>query len=209
MSVIDVKKPFEHFHSKYISLRRTEVLAHHVSSLIPRAAGVLDVGCGDGEMASILMKQRSDITLQGLDVLVRPHTRISVQCYDGRTIPFPNASFDVVMLMDVLHHSDDPMILLREAARVMRKVLIIKDHLCESAWDNLTLRFMDTIGNARYGVALPYAYWPKRKWFEAFKILGATICEWKTDLGLYPWPTNWVFERSLHFIVCLKVENFR
>jgi hypothetical protein len=34
----------------------------------------------------------------------------------------------VVLFVDVLHHSKDPMILLREAVRMVRKAIVIKDH---------------------------------------------------------------------------------
>jgi hypothetical protein len=38
---------------------------------------------------------------------------------------------------------------------------------------------------------------------EAFGVLGLTIGVWRNSLNLYPWPLNWLFERSLHFIARL------
>jgi SAM-dependent methyltransferase len=146
------------------------------------------------------MQQRPDIVLRGIDVLVRDQPYIPIEAFDGRVIPYGNGSFDVVMFVDVLHHTEDPMVLLREATRTARKAIIIKDHTCNGFLAGQTLRFLDWVGNARHGVALPYNYWPQDKWFEAFTRLGLTIGVWRKALGLYPPPANWAFERSLHFI---------
>ena len=67
------------------------------------------------------MRQRPDLEITGVDVLVRPKNHIPVQLFDGRQLPFPDQSFDAVMFVDVLHHTDDPSVLLREAKRVARK----------------------------------------------------------------------------------------
>jgi SAM-dependent methyltransferase len=195
----------ERIHAGHVSPRRTRVLCRHFAPLFPQGAHVLDVGCGDGSLAALLVRERPDITLRGVDVLVRGRTHIPVQEFDGRVIPYGDASFDAVVFVDTLHHAEEPMALLREAVRVARQAIMIKDHLCEGVFARPTLRFMDQVGNARYGVALPCTYWPKRRWLEAFESLGLTIDEWRPKLGLYPWPANWVFERSLHFIVRLDV----
>ncbi len=95
--------------------------------------------------------------------------------------------------------------LLREAARIARVGIIIKDHTLEGFLSRPTLRFMDWVGNARHHVPLPYNYWPKSKWLEAFKQLDLCLSLWEENLGLYPWPANQIFERSLHFIARLYV----
>lgn len=197
----------ERIHSRYVAQRRAHVLSRHLAPLLPQAAAVLDVGCGDGFLARLLAQRRQDVRLRGLDVLVREKTYIPVQAFNGQTIPFGDASFDIVMLVDILHHAENPTELLKEAKRVARRSILIKDHTCDGVFAWQTLRFMDRVGNARYGVALPHTYWPKRTWLEAFASLGLTIGEWRQRLGLYPWPANWVFERSLHFIARLDVHR--
>ena len=72
------------------------------------------------------------------------------------------------MFIDVLHHTSDPRVLQREAARVSRRWIIIKDHARTGLGAGPTLRFMDWVGNARYGVALPYNYWRESQWNQAF-----------------------------------------
>ncbi len=195
----------ERIHGDYIHNRRVRVLGDHFIDLIPKTARVLDVGCGDGLLAHLLMEKRPDIKVKGIDVLVRCHTHIPVDSFDGKVIPYGDASFDVTMFVDVLHHMEDPIVLLREAIRVARAAIVIKDHTRDGLFAGPTLRFMDLVGNARHGVAIPYNYWPRQQWFEAFHRLNLTIGIWKENLGLYPPPASWIFERSLHFVARLDL----
>jgi hypothetical protein len=109
------------------------------------------------------------------------------------------------MFVDVLHHTEDPMVLLRGAKRVGRKGLIIKDHLLDGFMAGPTLRMMDTVGNARFGVALPHNYWRRNQWFEAFKELNLVVQSWTSDLKLYPRSCDWIFGRKLHFVTRLDL----
>jgi SAM-dependent methyltransferase len=130
-----------------------------------------------------------------------------VERFNGEVIPYEDASFDGVMFIDVLHHTQDPMVLLREATRVARKAVVIKDHTLEGLLAGPTLRAMDWIGNARYGVSLPYNYWTKREWLDAFNELEVEVGSWISNLGLYPWPAGYLFDRSLHFVARLDVPR--
>ena len=195
---------FEVIHDRYVAQRRTRALVRHLSEVLPPEATVLDVGSGDGTVANLVMRSRPDLKLQGIDVLVRPNASIPVSAFDGRSIPFPDNSFDVVMLVDVLHHTEDPAVLLREAVRVARKGVAIKDHTLDTPGSGLRLRFMDWVGNARFGVNLPYNYWSTRRWSEAFESLGLRTAQNRTELGLYPGPADWVFGRGLHFLALLE-----
>jgi SAM-dependent methyltransferase len=197
----------ERVHGGYVRARRSLVLSDHLAELIPRNARLLDVGCGDGLLACMIIRKRPDIALRGIDVLIRAQNYIPVTAFDGRVIPYADASFDVVMFVDVLHHTADPMILLREAVRVARKALVIKDHTRNGFLAGPTLRLMDRFGNARHGVALPYNYWSQEEWFKAWETLDLTIGVWKKTLGLYPRPAGWLFERSLHFIARLDLNE--
>jgi ubiquinone/menaquinone biosynthesis C-methylase UbiE len=193
----------EEIHSRYVVGRRARVLSQHLSKVIPDAATVLDVGCGDGLIDYLIHDRRPDIELRGIDVLVRPKSFIPVTNFDGKALPYDDASFDCVMFVDVLHHMLDPMMLLREAVRVARKSIIIKDHVGERFLGRLTLQIMDKIGNRRHGVALPYNYWTSSQWIRAWDDLGLQMKAQIATLGLYPWPATLIFDRSLHFVARL------
>jgi SAM-dependent methyltransferase len=183
------------------------VLADHVAALIPENARVLDVGSGDGRLGAAIARLRPDTEIRGIDVLARKEPAIATEIFDGETIPFPDASFDALLFLDVLHHTEDPARLLREAARAARTFILIKDHRADGAFASATLRFMDRAGNARHGVALPYNYWRTRTWRETFEALGLEIDVWKPHLALYPAPASWLFDRELHFLARLRVPR--
>jgi len=191
-------------HDALVFGRRVRVLAARLAPLLPENASVLDVGCGDGSMARAILEHRGDLSLGGVDVLVRPRTHIPVEAYDGRRLPRPDASIDAVLFVDVLHHTDDPMILLAEAKRVARHCIVIKDHLRDGLLAGPTLRLMDWVGNAAHGVALPYNYWSQARWRDAFARLGLSPVAWTERLGLYPFPASLAFDRGLHFVARLE-----
>jgi SAM-dependent methyltransferase len=90
-----------------------------------------------------------DVLVEGIDVPVRNKTSIPVKRFDGARIPDPDASFDVVMFVDALHHTADPVVLLGEAKRVTRTAIVIKGRTCDGLLVDPRLRLMDWVGNAR------------------------------------------------------------
>jgi SAM-dependent methyltransferase len=199
--------PVEWLHEVYIKRRRVRALATSIASLIPRNASVLDVGSGDGALAEEIIRQRSDIRIRGLEVSERDNARIPTSRFDGIHLPFPDNHFDVVLFADVLHHTQHAEGLLREARRVARESIVIKDHCANGflAWP--TLRFMDRVGNVRYGVAIPHLYLSWAEWQQMFARLGVSVVSVERRIGLYPRPLSWLFERSLHFLARLKADG--
>jgi hypothetical protein len=115
-------------------------------------------------------------------------------------------SYDAVLLIDVLHHSDNGDALLCEARR-LAKTIVIKDVVNDGVMAGLTLRIMDRLGNERLGVACPFNFWTRQRWIDTFTELGLTVDSWNYRIGLYRWPSGLLFERSMHFIACLAVTG--
>jgi SAM-dependent methyltransferase len=171
---------------------------------IPHGASVLDIGCGDGMIASLIAHLRPDISIQGVEFVVRQRCEIACCPFDGVNLPFPARSFDVCMFVDVLHHTGNVNVILCEAARVTRNFVLIKDHLNDQFLANATLRFMDWVGNRPHGVPLPYNYGRRRQWSEHFSACGLEEVNWTTQVPIYPAPVSLIFGRELHFISLLK-----
>jgi SAM-dependent methyltransferase len=190
-------------HGKFVFGRRVRVLSDVLSTVLPKDARILDVGTGDGSIAANIMKQRGDLAIEGVDVFQRPTTHIPVTVFNGNHLPFADRSFDCVLFVDVLHHTDDASVLVREAARVARRSVVIKDHLLEGLIAGPTLRFMDWVGNRGHDVVLPYNYLSRSKWGQIFNSAGLQIDSWHDKLGLYPHPASFLFDRKLHFVARL------
>ncbi len=194
----------DRIHGGYVHNRRGRILSQLFSDLLPHGARVLDVGCGDGLFARLLLDRRPDLSIEGIDVLVRDQTAIPVRPFDGAAIPYEDEVFDALLFVDVLHHADDPLALLRDAARVTRGSLLIKDHLKDRPLAGPILSFMDRVGNARHGVALPHNYFPRTAWDACFAEIGMAPTSWDEDLKLYPPWADWLFGGSLHFLARLE-----
>ena len=191
-------------HRAIVFGRRARVLADALAPLIPaEARTVLDIGCGDGTIAGLLGQRRPDLAIEGVEVFPRPTCNIPCRAFDGAQLPFPDRSLDVCLFVDVLHHTVDVTQLLREAARVSRSCVVLKDHLNESSFDHATLRAMDWVGNRPHGVTLTYNYQSLSQWRKHFASCGLRATQLSTALPLYPFPFSLLFGRKLHFVAQL------
>ena len=191
-------------HTKLVFGRRVRRLAELLGQTIPEGSRVLDVGCGDGQISAQIARSRENVSIIGIDVLLRPERHIPVTQFDGSTIPFADATFDVVMFVDVLHHTKDPAALLRDAARVTRKYILLKDHFRTGFLGGFTLRLMDWFGNVHHGVVLTYNYLSETEWTQTYRSIGLRPVSLTRELKLYPNPANLIFGRGLHFIALLE-----
>lgn len=198
-------RAFNRFHEGYVHRRRTDVLARHLAELVPADMSVIDVGAGDGLITRKLAEARRDLRIRATEVLVRPAEHFPVEPFDGAHLEHGDGAFDVALLVDVLHHAEDPLALLQEAARVARRRVIVKDVLAEGLLATRTLNLMERLANTAHGISIPEVFWKCSEWEQAFALAGLTVTERRQSLGLYPFPASLVFERRFHFIAALRV----
>jgi len=198
------KSAWNAVHNALVFNRRVEVLSRHIAGIIPGGGRVLDLGCGDGSIAVALMQHRPDLSVEGVDVLIRPTTHIPVTEFDGNHLPFTDKSFDYVTIVDVLHHTEKPAAVMAEAARVARQGIVIKDHLLEGFAAGPTLRLMDWVGNRGHDVVLPYNYLSRAGWDVAMGEAGVREVLRIDALDLYPAPFSAIFDRKLHFVALMS-----
>jgi SAM-dependent methyltransferase len=120
---------------------------------ITQGAAVLDIGCHQGEFLSSLGEHIGPSV--GLDPLttpaVKPRFRLLAEPFNEPS-PFPDASFDAVVMLATLEHIRDKQPLARECHRLLRpggRVIItvpskrvdaIVDLLCRLGWaDGMSL----------------------------------------------------------------------
>jgi len=193
-------------HGRLLRLHRVAVLADRLSAMLPACTTLLDVGCGDGNIAKLVSGSVPGLQVTGAEFSPRADCAIPCTGFDGAHLPFPDKSFDGCMVVDVLHHSLDPLSIMRDAARVCRNFILIKDHLAENAFDHWTLRLMDWVGNRPHGVVLPYNYLSGKRWKELYRGAGVTEQKVNRAIPLYPAPFSFVFGRKLHFISLLTID---
>lgn len=158
---------------------RFAYLTKTLSPYLKESRKVLDLGSSEGRLSNFIMEKYPKITIIGADVHPQPKTYIPTVSYDGKNLPFPDKSFDCVMLIDVLHHSTYSEKVLKEAKRVTKKYILIKDHYWNNSIDFLFLKLADYIGNKPYGIALPYKYLKISEWQDLFKELNLAIVKSK------------------------------
>ncbi len=135
---------------------------------------ILDIGCGGCHIAKQLKEKGYDIV--PLDVEDRScFQEITPVIYDGKKIPFEDNSFDVAFLLTVLHHTRDPIMILCEAKRVARRVVIIEDLYDGRLQKYLTLA-MDSILNTEF-FGHPHSNKTKKEWETIFHTLNLRIID--------------------------------
>ena len=192
-------------HNSSILPRRKLVLTEEISLIIGESGSeILDVGCGDGEIAQNVAKITGAKRIEGVETHLRPECKIKVELYDGKVLPYPDKSFDYVTISDVLHHDPNPGIILKECARVARKGVVIKDHLAENTVARFKLRLMDWVGNFHHGVRLEYNYLSQKQLETEFASAGLHEVSRNTDIPLYTGLLQKIFGDGLHFVNNLK-----
>ena len=100
---------------------------------------VLEIGCGEGSLLQRIAELGFARELAGIDIAApsieavrgRRIPGLVAEVFDGSTVPFPDRSFDLVVLSHVVEHLEHPRQLLCEAARVGRHVFVevpLEDH---------------------------------------------------------------------------------
>lgn len=104
---------------------------HHVIALlVNEGARVLDLGCGDGALMSLLARERK-AKVRGIEIDAgRAHRCVArglsvVQGDCERDLDaFPSGSFDYVVLSHTLQHLRRPQAALKQAARIGERVIV-------------------------------------------------------------------------------------
>ena len=100
------------------------VLADHYAGRLG-ARRVMDLGCGAGDSIDLFRSVDPAVSWVGVDIEASPEvserTRADAEfvTFDGRSLPFGDASFELVYCKQVLEHVEHPRELISEVARVV------------------------------------------------------------------------------------------
>lgn len=119
-------------------------------SFVRPGESVLDIGAGTGRFAKLLA-ERLDLKVTGVDVCDYADPDIPFFTYDGKTLPFPDKSFDVVFFGYVLHHIRHQEIIMKEACRVARKYILILEDVYTNPLERAFTCWNDVHNNVLHG----------------------------------------------------------
>ena len=189
--------------------KRIAVLSDCIAAQLQENDLVLDVGCGGGMLGKAIMnlpRCPKGARVIGLENHPRGGEAIEVTAYDGRAFPHADKSVDVVILADVLHHEPEPERLIREAIRVSRRLVFIKDHKVEGFLAQQRISFLDWAANTGYNVVCLFRYHTPRGWKEFIAGFPVKLRQEITTMNLYPPFINFVFGRKLHYCAVLDTR---
>jgi len=127
-----------------------------LAELVPIAGrDIVELGCGAARLARSLLERHPDSRVTGLEVDERQHAKNLASPQPGLTfvsggaqaIPFPDACFDVALMLKSLHHVPMPLLAqaLDEAARVLRPggYLYVSEPIYDGPFNALIRLFND------------------------------------------------------------------
>jgi ubiquinone/menaquinone biosynthesis C-methylase UbiE len=175
-----------------VNKKRAELVVRRIEQYLLRSKKVIDIGSGVGQVTAILREKGKEVTPVDVGSFHIPRV-VEPVIYDGKTLPFPNASFDTALVLMVMHHTDDPRRILREAKRVAKEVVVI-----ETSYSNLFHKFYTVVVDTLINVQIK-ANWNSYKsdteWKKLFSEEGLGISDSKKYLDQ---------ELFLHILYYLK-----
>ena len=157
------------------------IFAAFASVIQPRSR-IIDIGAGKGLLAQEMTRQL-DARVIMVDVAQYNHTNLPLTVCDSRALAFADNSFDHALLSFVLHHSPHPEIILREALRVAREVIVIENDV-----RGAVTRLIDSWPAIRYGT--PPCHLTRTRdewleWFEEFPVEARVLKEFALERGFF------------------------
>ncbi len=148
---------------------RAEFFVNEFKEVLPAQSQVLDIGGGWGFYAGPIERRGHHLTV--LDVVKPALQKAPVVVYDGGRFPFADKSFDVSLLVTMLHHVPEPEAIIREAGRVTRRFLIVVEDLYHHAFGRFWTGLRDRLYNFEF-FGHPCQFRKKDEWVRLFAKLG-------------------------------------
>lgn len=139
------------FSVEHLNTLRTAEIEKIVTHLRPAGARILEVGAGTGQQA--LELQRRGYAVEAIEIPSSNYAQdrlFPIVDFDGRRIPFPDHSFDIVFSSNVLEHVPDLVQMHGEIRRVLKPGGYALHVLPTHAW-----RFWSTV--SAFPTAFQYA----------------------------------------------------
>ncbi|MDD4333695.1 MAG: class I SAM-dependent methyltransferase [Candidatus Pacebacteria bacterium] len=139
-------------------------------------ANVLDLGCGSGILAKKIEK-KFKANIQGVDVVDMRVNDVSLKIYNGSDLSFiSDNEFDTVLISYVLHHTENPESILKQAKRITKKNIIIFEDMNEGLLGKIYCYFHGRLFDFFFlRKSIPAKFFNEKEWKEIFNELGLKI----------------------------------
>ena len=156
--------------------KETHPIEHKViSSWISSEASVLDLGCGDGELLSLLIRNKQvhaqgvELSEQAIQNCVAAGLSVFQQDIDTGLTEYADKSVDYVILNQTLQQVKKPDLAIKEALRVGKKVIVGFPNFCYIS-DRFQIFFR---GKVPVTPSLPY------EWYDTPNLHFLSIADFK------------------------------
>lgn len=165
-------------------------IANYISSFVKPGDKIIDLGSGTGIYTKIFREKGYNVT--PVDVKIRSkYSDIVISIYDGEHLSFKDNKFDVCFLIAVLHHTKDPEVVLKEAIRVSKKLVVYED-----AITNIFQRYYTYLTDSFFNQEwiAPHTNKTDAQWRVIFKKLGLRLVKTKYE-------KTWLFlQNPIYFL---------
>ncbi|MCR9183003.1 MAG: class I SAM-dependent methyltransferase [Flavobacteriaceae bacterium] len=147
--------------------KRAQTKKELFKEYLPSHSKIIDIGTGSGQFSLVLKEDGHQIT--SVDIKDKTNTNfITPTVYDGEKLPFENNSFDISMLITVLHHCPNPEKVFQEAVRVSKSRIFV----LEDVYSNFVMKYltwwMDSLMNLEF-FGHPHTNKSEAAWEDLFK----------------------------------------
>lgn len=152
--------------------RRAKQIVKHITQYLHSSDRILDIGSGTCSKYEVLREENYKVTpldTKNLSLI----DSIKPIIYDGKKLPFKKNQFSVTLLIFVLHHTPHPEKILKEAARVSKRIIIIEDIYTNIIHKYLTY-FFDSLFNQEFR-RHPHSNKTDKQWRLLFNQLGLKL----------------------------------
>jgi SAM-dependent methyltransferase len=145
---------------------RAETILASFATIIEPHGRILDIGAGKGLLAQAMTRQlNARVTM--VDIASYNQTNLPLAVCDSRSLAFADNSYDYAILSFVLHHTQKPQLILSEALRVARAVIVVENEV-RGRWRGILTRAIDSWPAIRYGTPPCYLAQTREEWMEIF-----------------------------------------
>tara|TARA_Y100001935_G_C17203730_1_gene456406 strand:- start:158 stop:841 length:684 start_codon:yes stop_codon:yes gene_type:complete len=184
----------------------------HLQNLKIQNINLLDFGCGSLKFTKELIKKKivkKSVCVDTYDYNLNNNKFIKyIKFNDWKNIKYKKNHFDVVILIDVLHHVG-----VNKSEKLIKKLsyiskyIFVKEHFEYGFFSRQLLRFADFYGNYAQDVNIPNVYFDNKSWNKLIKKANLKQLCLERNVQQHKGLFNMIITPKHHFVSVLQKKN--